>query len=334
MVKYIGNFPPPYGGVTRKNKLIFEALSQRVALRRPSAGGSKLLNQLSSAFVAAFSRTPMVIGISSAGGKSLLFTRILYHLNRKTMNRSLYFMMGGTEAGRIAQNPREIQMYAHYRQIYVETRTMKRLLDSAGMENVSFFPNCRTGITQFQAQPNHHAPLRCLFFSRVELEKGIDLFLDAAQRLPEVSFDIFGELYMDAPDLSEYRARLDCLPNVRYHGCFQGGESEIYELLHRYDIMLFPTRWKTEGVPGVLVEAKIAAVPAIVSDVCYNAEIVEDGVAGIVLKDNTADDLVAAIRFYDENRDVLTRHKEGALHSAETYLLENYIDEIAGRLRP
>ena len=29
---YIGSFPPPYGGVTVKNALLFEAISERVPL--------------------------------------------------------------------------------------------------------------------------------------------------------------------------------------------------------------------------------------------------------------------------------------------------------------
>lgn len=44
-----------------------------------------------------------------------------------------------------------------------------------------------------------------------------------------------------------------------------------------YDLHLFPSRWRNEGVSGVLVEIKMAAVPSIVSDICYNAELIRDG---------------------------------------------------------
>ena len=38
-IRYIGMFPPPYGGVTIKNKLIFECISENhkvVTLRKPA----------------------------------------------------------------------------------------------------------------------------------------------------------------------------------------------------------------------------------------------------------------------------------------------------------
>ena len=32
-IRYIGNFPPPYGGVTIKNKLLFDTLSHNCAVQ-------------------------------------------------------------------------------------------------------------------------------------------------------------------------------------------------------------------------------------------------------------------------------------------------------------
>lgn len=121
--------------------------------------------------------------------------------------------------------------------------------------------------------------------------------------------------------------------NVTYHGVFKGKDAEVYNELSKYDVMLLPTRWKFEGIPGVLVESKIACVPSIVSDICYNAEIVENGVSGIVLKGNTVDNLVEAIERLDKNRAELYKMKIGAKQSAEMYYIENYINGIIDELR-
>lgn len=122
------------------------------------------------------------------------------------------------------------------------------------------------------------------------------------------------------------------MTNVTYHGVFKGESAEVYDELSKYDVMLLPTKWKNEGVPGVLVEAKIAGVPSIVSDMCYNAEIVEDGVSGIVLKENTVENLTEAIERIDKNRAKLYKLKVGAKQSAEKYYIENYIEDILKKL--
>ena len=46
------------------------------------------------------------------------------------------------------------------------------------------------------------------------------------------------------------------LENVHYMGIFKGSDEEKYKELRKYDVLLLPTRWKNEGVPGILVGAQ------------------------------------------------------------------------------
>lgn len=45
--------------------------------------------------------------------------------------------------------------------------------------------------------------------------------------------------------------------------------------------LLLPSKWSGEGVPGALVESKMAGIAAIVSDWNFNAEIVKNDSEGI-----------------------------------------------------
>lgn len=122
------------------------------------------------------------------------------------------------------------------------------------------------------------------------------------------------------------------LTNITYRGVYKVEGDNVYTLLNQYDLLLLPTRWKAEGVPGVLVEGKIAGLPAVVSDWNYNAEIVEQGVSGMVLEQLDAEALTRAIQSIDEDRELLTRLKQGAVQSAEAYMVDPYVDELLSQL--
>lgn len=172
--------------------------------------------------------------------------------------------------------------------------------------------------------------MRCVFFSLISPDKGSDLVLEAAKALPDVLFDFYGHI---EPGYEEpFRKQIDGLPNAVYHGLFKTEGENVYDKLHEYDLLLLPTKCKTEGVPGVLVEAKIAAVPAVVSDIAYNAEIIEDGRNGTVLSSNDAAALTQAIARLDVDRETLYHLKTGAKTSAEQYYIETYLPEILGML--
>ena len=59
-----------------------------------------------------------------------------------------------------------------------------------------------------------------------------------------------------------------------------------------------------------------------------NAEIVENDVSGVVLRENTVDGLVEAIEMLDGNRTVLDSLKRGAKESAEDFFPERFLGQI------
>lgn len=334
MIYYIGGFPPPYGGVTVKNELLFSELQNRLGnqiikldTQRAKRNPFRFVVQ---GIVMLLNRKAPVI-VATAGKQRRNITLLLYSLNRNVLKKSYLVVMGGHFAHRIKDDPVYIRSLGRYRCIFVETKGMAQEMKKLGLGNVAVYPNCRKrSELKMKVRDNADGRLRCVFFSLIQKMKGVDTILEAAGQLPEVDFTFYG--HIDPEYETEFGQAAASLPNVRYLGVFQGSNDAVYAELSQYDILLLPTRWKTEGVPGVLVEAKIAAVPAIVSDTCYNAEIVRDGVSGIVLKENSARELVAVIADLNTNRGLLNRLKEGALGSAEAYFAENYIDEIADKL--
>lgn len=172
--------------------------------------------------------------------------------------------------------------------------------------------------------------IKCVYFSFVCLVKGAGLVLEAARLLPDVEFHFYGRIDDDFEN--DFFHVLDELPNALYHGVFDSVAGDVLGELNAYDLHLLPTNWENEGVPGVLVETKMAAVPSIVSNVCHNAEIIEDGVDGVVLRSCTADELAGAIELLDSDPLRLDEMKHAALESAERFYVDRYIDHIVADL--
>ena len=113
--------------------------------------------------------------------------------------------------------------------------------------------------------------------------------------------------------------------NVTYQGVFDATKNNVYEKLHEYDILLFPSRWKGEGVPGVLIESKMAGIVPIVSNHLYNSEIVLNNIEGIVLeKKDIGLQMSEMIKKLLEREDIYNNLANGAFESRRRYSLEDY----------
>jgi len=74
-----------------------------------------------------------------------------------------------------------------------------------------------------------------------------------------------------------------------------GSRSDIADLLRGSDILVFPSRPAGEGLPGVLIEAGLCAVPVVATDVPGVRTIVEDGTTGVVVDEGDLAGMVSAV---------------------------------------
>jgi glycosyltransferase involved in cell wall biosynthesis len=119
--------------------------------------------------------------------------------------------------------------------------------------------------------------------------KGLDLLLEAAARLPDVRFLLAG----DGPLRSDLEARAGAL-GVSDRVGFVGQLADARELLAAADIVALPTR--SEGLSNSVMEAMAEGLPVVASDIPANAEVVADGVNGVLFRVGDAEALAAGIR--------------------------------------
>ncbi|GJF32006.1 hypothetical protein KNE206_47060 [Kitasatospora sp. NE20-6] len=115
-------------------------------------------------------------------------------------------------------------------------------------------------------------------------EKRLDLALDALALLPAAHLAVAG----DGPLRAALAAR-DTTGRVT----FLGDLADPAPLYRAADALLLTS--DSEGVPGVLVEAALAALPAVATDVGWVGEVVQDGVTGTLVPPGDAAALAAAV---------------------------------------
>lgn len=329
---YIGSFPPPYGGVTIKNKLLFKQLSQYIEVHHSGFydKNRSLLHRGTSLLTTLFKpNCAFIIGISRGSLQKL--THILYIVNRKAMNNSVVMVMGGTFSDIVANNKKLQNRVKEYKHIYVETSGMKTKLNEVGLFNVSVFPNCREIPDGFSEIVTHDNLLvRCLYFSLISKDKGADIVLEAAEKLQRKNINFIVDFYgqIDESYKMEFEKGIEKSKYLNYYGIFKADEESVYSKMKSYDVLLFPTRCSTEGVPGVLVESKISGITAIVSNESFNSEIVESGKNGIVLEHNNSIHLADAVEQLYSDPNYLYQMRAHAKESSEKYFIENYIREV------
>lgn len=166
-----------------------------------------------------------------------------------------------------------------------------------------------------------------LFVGRLSTEKGIDVLVKATASLPNAVVRVAGtgpegHLLAGVPGLSH----LGALPN-----------EDIRHEMAGASALILPSIWY-ENFPRTLVEAFGCGLPVIASRIGALAELVEDGVTGLLFEPGDPVDLAAKMRWAAEHPDDLKRmglaarkHYEENFTADRNYeqLMAIYADAIA-----
>ena len=128
--------------------------------------------------------------------------------------------------------------------------------------------------------------LRVLYLATVKSEKGAVDLLEAAaairREVPDVEIVFHGEpVQKDAPAIERIMAEDELEGAVRFAGVVSG-DAKIEAFLDA-DVFVFPSRYKYEGHPFVIVEAMAAGLPIVTTDHATIADTVLEGENGLIV---------------------------------------------------
>ncbi len=181
--------------------------------------------------------------------------------------------------------------------ILAQTQRLQQDLGKLGLTNVSYLPGCRLFAPITETAKEHARGLRLIFLSHITRFKGPLVLLDALKSLQascdlEISCDFYGPIHHDVHN--EFMQELAAVRNAHYRGVAEPGTGP--QLIAKYDALVLPTYFDTEGHPGVLIEAMHAGVPVITTQIRTLPELVTDGVNGFLVPTEDSRALAEAIR--------------------------------------
>lgn len=142
-------------------------------------------------------------------------------------------------------------------------------------------------------QRESSAVKRFAFIGSVMPHKGVDVLVDAFNRLPHggVELRIYGEPSYHPPFYKELKARASH-PGIRFEGFLPA--DKVAEAYRHIDALIVPSRW-FENSPLTIHEALLAGVPVITSDLGGMKELITPGVNGLLFRTGDAADLCRAL---------------------------------------
>lgn len=223
-----------------------------------------------------------------ASNNLIHFAPLLAVLAKLFRFKVIHLVVGGWLAEWLQQYPKSKRAVAKYDVILTETKIDKEKLERLfGFQHVRVFPNFRMDSQEdLLTQSNSiRTDFRIVFMARIHRMKGLD-WMDALASHVEQSYepgsvkiDFYGPINQE--DNEYFSEILSRHKSMKYLGVLE--PSDIVKTLSKYDVLVLPTHFFTEGFPGSILDAYRSGIPVIVTEWLHAKQFVRDGESGFII---------------------------------------------------
>jgi glycosyltransferase involved in cell wall biosynthesis len=144
-------------------------------------------------------------------------------------------------------------------------------------------------ISSLSSNEDRKYPKQIIFAGRLSHEKGIDLLIELAQKLPlETDLIILGS----GPEEKKIQSLVKTQKNIHFLG-FQSKEKTI-SLIRGSDILIQPSL--NEGISSTILEAMVCKTLVIATNVGGNQELITDNETGFLVDINSSSQILEKIK--------------------------------------
>jgi glycosyltransferase involved in cell wall biosynthesis len=191
---------------------------------------------------------------------------------------ALQWLVSRWTTATVFQNRDDQNLFHQYRLL---GSSQSKLIGSSGVDAAAFALSQSRGPTpaQLRSELGLEGAEIIMYVGRLTRQKGIPTLLKAVPHVlakrPNAKFVLVGPLESEGPFAVD-RATINALSP---HVIALGSRKDVPSLLAMADVFAFPTEYR-EGIPRVLLEAGLAGLPIVASDMPGCSDVVEDGFNG------------------------------------------------------
>jgi len=316
---YFGYVTNQLDGQTVKTRTIFELIRERYNSKVVYADSQNFRKDPFSiiSFVFNLITCNTLVWLPAQNNLKHLF-RLIWYASMLFRFNIIYVVIGGWLSEILETLPFHRNKLAQIRAILVENLlTVKELSEKYHYTNLHVIPNFRPPVPHpnFRIADN---TLKIVFMARINRLKGIDTIAEVCENIPtNVTIDFYGPI--NPPDKDYFcRELIEKYPFAEYHGIIS--PDDIHTTLQKYDLMILPTHYFTEGFPGSILDAYRAGIPVIVTNWKHATEFVEDGVSGLIVDfKNPTSEIIDRINTLASNKPLLQQMKTNAFRKSRKY---------------
>ena len=258
-----------------------------------------------------------------------VFSFLLRFFKRKK-TKLFYSVIGGWLPRLVEKAPLLRLRLKKFDGIWVETESMLKNLENKGFKNIRVIPNFKniTPISEDEIHDYNAYPYKFCTFSRVCEEKGITDIIKAFNIINKnnviAKLDIYGVI------ADNYRLKFEKLIKenmnfIEYKGMVLSDKG--VETIKNYYMLIFPTKFYTEGIPGTIIDAFYAGVPILSSKWESCSDILDD-TNSIVYEFNNFSALIEKLEFCINNPKKINLMKKNCLRSGNKYSKEIIVEKF------
>lgn len=204
-----------------------------------------------------------------------------------------------------------------------------------GLDNVTPLNNFRDIELENKVAKAKNDVIKVAFLSRVMERKGIFDLIEVISEINKekqlIELDIYGNKAFSEDEKKPFDSKINNT-SIKYLGAVDN--SEVINILSKYDLFVFPTKFVGEGTPGVIVESLLAGTPVLTSDFPQAKYLLNDGKDSLFFKMFDKEDLKNKLLYIINNRSVLDSMSKEAFESGEKYTYEhernNFLKYVCG----
>ena len=227
-------------------------------------------------------------------------------------------------------NPSLKRMLLKFDGIFVETTTLKKQLMEIGFNNIFIMPNFKRImiLSDDCFYKTYEKPYKVCTFSRVDRNKGIE---DAVKIVNDINkeygediyhLDIYGKIEKGQEEWFE-KLKSEFDSSIKYVGLVDSEKTT--EVLRDYSILLFPTQYFTEGLPGTIIDAFSAGIPVVSSKWESFEDVIDDNINGFGYEFNNVNEMRSILIRLAEDPNVVLKMKSQCIKKARNYLPEEVV---------